>query len=255
MYSDYHIHSNLSFDSDESQESVIKAALDFGMSQICFTEHQDIGWPIPCENPIIDVNKYNEIIENLKIKYSDKIKILKGVELGLTPYNLQQCNDFLDNNDFDYVIGSIHIVDNMDPYYSNFWDKYSDKDAFKLYFDTMKQCISSFDRIDTLGHMDYIVRYSPNKDLNYFVDDYKSTITDILKIIIKKNINLEINTANLAKGMNFTNPHFDILKLYKEFGGNYVAVGSDAHNACDVGFGFDKAKHLIDSLGFKIWKK
>ena len=73
--------------------------------------------------------------------------------------------------------------------------------------------------------------------------------------IINKNIKLEINTANLAKGFTFPNPHTNIIKRYKELGGEYITIGSDAHKACDIGYGFDKVENLIIKHHLKIFTK
>ena len=54
-----------------------------------------------------------------------------------------------------------------------------------------------------------------------------------------------------VKGMDFANPHFDMLSFYKDLGGKLVAVGSDAHIAGNIGFGFDKAAQLIEHFNFK----
>lgn len=40
MYSDYHIHSNFSFDSDENMENIVKQAVKLNMPQICITNAQ-----------------------------------------------------------------------------------------------------------------------------------------------------------------------------------------------------------------------
>ena len=90
------------------------------------------------------------------------------------------------------------------------------------------------------------MRYSPNKDANYCVFDYMDVIDEILKFIITHYIKLEINTAGLAKGLDFPNPHTDIIKRYTELGGKYVTIGSDAHKACDIGFGFNKIEDIVN---------
>ena len=143
----------------------------------------------------------------------------------------------------------------MDPYVPAFWKNKNDKVAFESYFKTMHQALKSFHQIDALGHMDYIVRYCPNKDLNYFVSDYLDYIDEILKLIIQKEIKLEINTANLAKNFDFPNPHTDILKRYRELGGNLVTIGSDAHKAANIGYEFSKISDLIDRFDLKVYEK
>ena len=83
MFSDYHVHSSFSFDSEESPRAIVEKAIALGMKQICFTDHQDFNWPIEGESPYIDFPKYFEALNSLRNEYSSKINILKGVELGL----------------------------------------------------------------------------------------------------------------------------------------------------------------------------
>ena len=110
MFSDYHVHSSFSFDSEESPRAIVEKAIALGMKQICFTDHQDFNWPIEGESPYIDFPKYFEALNSLRNEYSSKINILKGVELGLTSDNFSLCHKLLDSYVFDFVIGSCHIV-------------------------------------------------------------------------------------------------------------------------------------------------
>lgn len=255
MYSDYHVHSHFSFDSDEKPENIIKQAIKLNMNQICFTDHQDFNWPVAGKLPLLNIEEYTSSLCLLKEKYRDNIQILTGIELGLMNGNETLCNELLNSHNFDFIIGSCHIVDGMDPYYSTFWRNRNDRDAFELYFFTLMNALKSFNRIDSLGHLDYVVRYSPNRDSNYSVADYQDILDEILGFIINKNIKLEINTSNLAKGFSFPNPHTDIIKRYKELGGEYVTVGSDAHKAEYIGFGFDTVSKIVDKLGLKVYTK
>ena len=250
MFSDYHVHSSFSFDSEESPRAIVEKAIALGMKQICFTDHQDFNWPIEGESPYIDFPKYFEVLNSLRNEYSSKINILKGVELGLTSDNFSLCHKLLDSYDFDFVIGSCHIVDQMDPYYAEFWEGKNDRDCFELYFKTLLEGLLEFSQIDTLGHLDYVVRYSPNRDSNYSPFDYQDVIDEILKFIIEKDIKLEINTSNLSKGFNFFNPHTDIIKRYKELGGEIITVGSDAHYTEYLADHIDFAYDILKKAGF-----
>ena len=253
MLSDFHVHSKFSADSDENLENIINKAISLNMKDICITDHQDWYWPVPGESFDIDTDSYFNELNILKDKYSSKINLHIGVELGITCDNYKKNADFLQSYPFEYIIGSCHIVDNMDPYYTDFWKNRQDRDAFELYFKTLLEGLLEFSQIDTLGHLDYVVRYSPNKDSNYSPRDYQDVIDEILKFIIEKDIKLEINTSNLSKGFDFFNPHTDIIKRYKELGGKYVTLGSDAHKAKYIGYGFDKAYEIANSFDLKIF--
>ena len=137
MYSDYHVHSSFSFDSEETLDNIIKKAVSLNMKQIAITDHQDFNWPVKDESPYIDFNRYFDTLNHYADKYKNKIQILKGVELGITRDNVQLCRELLNNVNFEFVIGSCHVVDNMDPYYCSFWESRTDREAFELYFSTL----------------------------------------------------------------------------------------------------------------------
>ncbi|WP_241230040.1 hypothetical protein [Thermosipho globiformans] len=67
-------------------------------------------------------------------------------------------------------------------------------------------------------------------------------ISEIFKKIIKEEKILEVNTSAIYR-YGEPNPSYDILKLYRDLGGKYVTIGSDAHRLEDVGRG------ILDTLG------
>ena len=60
---------------------------------------------------------------------------------------------------------------------------------------------------------------------------------------------IEINTSSLRKGHSETMPGDELLALYKDCGGRYVAVGSDAHEVQDVGADGDSTRELLCKYG------
>lgn len=253
MYSDYHVHSCFSFDSEEKPENSIKQAIALGMKQICFTDHQDFHWPVPGEKPIIDFVSYDATLDQLKAHYADQIQVLKGIEIGLAHGNEKDIENLLKQEAFDFIIGSCHVVSGMDPYYPEYWKDKPDRKAFEEYFTATLEGLRSFSGIDTLGHLDYIVRYSPNKDANYSVLDYTDLLDEILRFLIQHGICLEINTASFGKGFDYPHPHPDVLKRYRELGGRLVTVGSDAHRAEQVGLGFQNVEDYVKKYQLDVF--
>jgi histidinol-phosphatase (PHP family) len=47
-------------------------------------------------------------------------------------------------------------------------------------------------------------------------------------------------------------PGYDIIRLYKELGGEIITVGSDAHISHDAGKGIREAIQMIEFAGFKF---
>ena len=103
------------------------------------------------------------------------------------------------------------------------------------------------------GHLDYAIRYAPNGPHTYEYSEYQDVLDEILKTIISKGKGIEINTSNLREGLTFTNPTADVVKRYKELGGEIITVGSDSHqqDSAGVGCGFNVARQILLSAGFK----
>ena len=70
----------------------------------------------------------------------------------------------------------------------------------------------------------------------YDFDVFKEMLIEILKKGIERNVGIEINTSGLSKrALNGTLPSKDLLKLYRELGGEILTIGSDSHAAATVG--------------------
>ena len=54
---------------------------------------------------------------------------------------------------------------------------------------------------------------------------------------------IEINTSSLRKGHEQTMPGKELLEIYKNNGGRYVTIGSDAH--------YMEAKELLKEVGLQ----
>lgn len=230
---DYHLHSKLSFDSSEEPAEIVRVAENKGLSEICFTDHYDFNDVFLDEFTIFSVEDYKKALDCLQ---SDKVLIRRGVEAGLTPRNQKEIEKILKMYDFDFVIGSIHFVGGYDPYYKEFWDHNDDIDAaFEKYFLQVKNCVNLHDNFDVLGHLNFICK-SPNmpvkKDFNY--NDYIDICDEIMKILVKKGIGIEINTSGVDAIGDFL-PSIDFVKRFRELGGEIITVGSDSHNTERVG--------------------
>lgn len=98
-----------------------------------------------------------------------------------------------------------------------------------------------------------MVRYGPNMDKDYSYAKYKDLFDKMLNLILEKEKGIEINTGSLRKGTREASPCNDVLKRYRELGGEIITIGSDAHNAGDVAADFDKAADFLKECGFKYY--
>ena len=104
---------------------------------------------------------------------------------------------------------------------------------------------------DILAHITYPSRYINGKfaraeDLHRYDDK----ICEILKLAIKRDVALEVNTSNLKTAYPFIMPDEKILKMYFELGGKLLTIGSDAHNVDGLCCGFSKTFETLKNIGF-----
>lgn len=253
---DQHMHSTYSGDAKSSMEDMILAAIDKGLKYITFTEHMDFGYPyLPGEEGMFELNTdaYLYNLLTMRAKYEDKIRICFGVELGMDLDEVRDNAIYAKSHEFDLIIASVHVVDKVDPYYPQYFEDKSEEEAYGLYFRRMYENLLKFENFDVLGHLDYIVRYGPNKDENYKYETYKDTIDNILKYLVEHEKGLEINTGGLREGIKSVHPTLEILKKYKELGGEIVTIGSDAHSTATIASDFDKAEEALKECGFKYY--
>lgn len=250
---DYHNHTNFSADSSTPPEKMIERAIDLGLQILCMTDHMDLDFPYPELDFTFDVSEYFRKHDKLREQYGNQITLLTGIELGLQPGIAGEMTNILNTWDFDFVIGSSHLVDRMDPYFPEYWKDKTESQGIIRYFETILENVTAFDNIDVYGHIDYIVRYGPTKAENYSYQKYHEILDEILKTLISKNIGLELNTAGLKYGLGFAHPHIEILKRYKELGGEIITVGSDGHQPEHLAYDFHKVPDILKEAGFEYY--
>ncbi len=252
---DCHLHSTFSTDGHSDMESEILHAIDMGLNTLCFTEHNDYG-ANPDGNFVVDIEAYHDKFTELKNKYEDRIELLFGIEAGLQPTDgiFSYFDDYISSHDFDFVIGSSHVVKNKDPYYPVFFEDYPDDDAaYRAYFEEELQNTMMYDNYDSYGHLDYILRYGKTGNKNFTYEKFANVLDPLLKSIIEHGKCIEINSAGFRKGMGTPNPHIDILKRYHNLGGLPPTVGSDAHGVPDMAADFDKVHQTLSEAGFTCY--
>lgn len=262
---DQHTHSNFSTDSEATPESMVAGAIEKGISHLCLTDHMDLDYPgTTIEKPLFEfsVPDYFTALAPLKEACKDKLYLGIGIELGLRPDREdlnRHMHQMLKDYSFDFVLGSVHLLDNDDPYYETYWAGRTAKDILCKYFNDMLTSIKEFDNFDSLGHLDYLIRYIPPVcgDKDYVYQEYAEVIDEIFRLLINKNKALEINTAGLIKGLPCFHPKLEVLKRYLELSGELLTIGSDGHSPDKIATEFAKTEELLKSLnvpGYYVYK-
>ena len=248
MFSDSHMHTSFSADSKAEPQEMVEAAIARGMRSICFTDHHDIDFV--SDAYLLDAERYMEKMTSLAQQYRGRIDIRIGVEVGMQPHLHDEVLKFVESRPFDFVIGSLHMVGGLDPYYRD-TIPFSDEELYARYFEETLACVRNIEGVQALGHLDYAVRYGYEKEKSYHLETHREVIDAILEELIKRDIALEVNTAGFKAGLPFPNPHPDIIRRYISLGGELVTLGADAHRPEHVGYAYDRIGELLRDCGVK----
>ncbi len=250
MLFDYHVHTDFSGDCSVEMESVIQSAINKGLDEICLTDHLDIDSTDGSGAFVFSHEVYAETIENFRKKYGREITIKMGVEIGLQPHVLEDSAAFIEGNDFDFALASMHCCERLDFYLGDFFKTYSTEEAIKHYYTEYYEMLKSFQHYSVLGHLDLYKRYNP-KSMEVPFKNYDYLVERVLKQAIKDEKGIEINTSGLRGNINQGLPSWEIIELYKELGGNIITLGSDSHGGDMLCANFEEVLRGLKERGFR----
>ena len=231
---DCHMHSSFSADSETPMEDMIQTAVDKGLTGICFTEHLDPDYPETPENLdfSLDIPAYRQRLFELADAFRDQISVNFGIELGLQPHLSESFSGLLKEIPFDFVIGSSHVVHGYDPYYPSYFEGRKESACYMEYFESILENIAAFDKMD---------------------GRYKEILDEILRTLIRKNIGIELNTGGYHYGLGEPNPCVNVIRRYRELGGEIITIGADAHTPDKIAYAFDRAADVLRDCGFSYY--
>lgn len=248
MY-DYHVHSQYSGDCAEKMEDTILEAIKRNGKQICFTDHLDYDYPSHDNSFDFDEESFSCEIEELREKYKNQIIVQKGIELGLQPHVVDQCEKFLEIFNPDFVLGSFHCCEKKDLFNGDYFIGKDPVKAWNNYFDEMIVTLNKFNSYSVIGHIDILKRY--NEDVKKVpLDLYKNKLIEVLKIIIRNDKGIEVNMSGLRSDLKESLPNRSIIELYYALGGKIITVGSDAHFKKDVYSHYKETLQMLKLIGF-----
>lgn len=240
MIFDSHMHTKFSADSQMTAATALERARSLNLG-VVFTEHFDYGLELNGKSFTFDAAEYMNEYKNLRGK-----NCRLGAEIGLRKSARAANEKFIASADFDLIIGSIHLVDDFDIYYPEF---YADKDkttAYRKYFAQMAEEATLAD-FDVLGHIDYICRAATydNPEIDYAT--FAAEIDAVLKIVVEREKVLELNTRRFGSDR-AVRELVPVYKKYRTLGGRFVTIGSDAHRVDAIGNYFDRALNFAHEL-------
>lgn len=266
MLWDTHMHTRFSTDSKAEPSAMAEEAIRRGLAGICITDHLDYDYPLPAASSLpagtegsgepeflLDIDAYLPAMKKLQKEYADRLPIRIGIELGLQAHLAERHRELLKQYAFDFVIGSSHVVHGFDPYYPEYYEGKTEAEAYREYFESILENIEAFQDFDVYGHIDYVVRYGPNKNREYSYRRYADILDEILKKLIGLGKGIEINTGGFKYGLGHPHPTEEILRRYRELGGEIITIGADGHAPEHIAYDFEKVPGILREAGFQYY--
>ncbi|PKG24970.1 histidinol-phosphatase HisJ [Niallia nealsonii] len=236
----------------------IEQAILLGFTEISFTEHAPLPAGFIDSTPtkdssiaLEDLPHYVHMVEQAKDYYKNKIKINIGLEVDYIEGFEQEIKSFLNEwgPKLDDSILSVHFLKNNMNYdcvdyspelFANMISQYGSAEAiYERYFETIKKSVFAdlgpF-KPKRIGHITLVHKFQKKFPVS---KDYRSTIIQLLKDIKQQQLELDYNGAGLYKPFCQESypPSWVALEAKKQQ--ISLVYGSDAHQAKDIGQGFD----------------
>ena len=226
LYTDFHVHTDISKDSHASMWEMVQAEAAAGVGILCFTNHCDLfhwkdGTPYPRCREIAgeSVQKLRELREARTLP----IEVRIGLELGEGHRDSALAAELAADSALDFVLGSLHLIPGYgDLYVQNYTSLEVCDFFFDRYLDELLQ-IAPLDFYDVLAHMGYGRRYMwrAGMDAQMTLSRFGDKIEQVLRTVIDKGKGLELNCSGIRDGCG-PFPSEEILQLYRVLGGETV---------------------------------
>lgn len=194
-----------------------------------------------------EIDDYINEILALKDEYSDKIDIKVGFEVDFIDKKPQLLESLVVNANVDFLVGSVHFLDDFSFDNPAFIGDYKHKDLDILWQEYLESIIKMAQSglFDIVGHFDLLKIFNnpPSKNMQKMIHLALEAIKD-------NDLALEINAAGLHKPICEIYPSSEILAFAFKMG-IPISFASDAHSPQNVGIYKDKMLDLAHKIGYK----
>ncbi len=252
---DYHTHTNFSFDGapHATHDAMCRRALEVGLSDIAFTDHCDINGEVEGLYTPYRADEAFAAMAAVKDKYRGRLNVVCGIELGNATQYPAEAAAVLRAHPYEFVIGSLHNLSGVPDFCMLKYELMTDAHIARLFDRALDETIAMVARTEgltTVGHISYIHRYVTLAQRKLDFKPHYDKLEHLYRILINRDIALELNVSTLLKGLGVAMPTMELLKLYRDCGGRLITVGSDAHAPENLGKAIRKGYAILGTVGF-----
>jgi len=190
------------------------------------------------------VYEYVKFIEDMKKKLKN---LYLGIEMDYVPQHIEELKKVSDEFHWDFIIGSIHMLDNW--VFDNYneqdeWEYRDQKSTYDKYYNMIINEIDTgiFNIIGHVGNLKVYCHRDPAERKNDYIK--------IAKAIKKNDAAIEINTGLMYRyPVREICPDFQLLDICCREGVD-ITISSDAHMPEDIGTNHDYAVSYAKKVGY-----
>lgn len=257
MLADYHTHClPWSPDADSSMLSMAQAAAERGLTHMCVTNHIENCTQEPQSSdqfpPFHDWDGLLREFLRVKEALGGRLDLRLGCEIGSPHYLPEEGRLIYTQPIFDFAIGSVHnLRGKRDFYYLTYPQDFDEfRPEVEEYLDENISMARS-GLCDVIGHLGYMRRYMARQKKGFDMMLFEDRLREFFRACIENGVGIELNCSGLSDELRGFIPEPQVLRLYRELGGEIITCGTDAHSPDKVGVGIDESYGLLRTLGFK----
>jgi len=248
LIADYHVHTSMCGHASGTLDEMVEAAIARGLDEVGIADHMPLYY---FEDPDLamapdELPLYVERVLDLKERYRERITVRLGIEADYHPGTQQLRAEILGQYQWDYVIGSVHILGDWvfdDPRHL---ERYQDLDVDGFYVEYLQAVgeMAETGLYNTVGHADLAKKFDVRATI-----DLEPHYREVLARVRDAGMCYEVNTAGLRWPVKEMYPAPEFVRIASEMGVP-VTLGSDAHSPSDVARDFDGALAMIREAGY-----
>ncbi|MCK9373338.1 MAG: histidinol-phosphatase [Sulfuricurvum sp.] len=243
MKVDLHNHTVLCNHATGSVNEYVEAAIASGTEYFGFSDHAPMHYDPQYRMTFEEMDVYERWVQEARDRYQNQITLLLGYEVDYLPGYM---DERVLQRPCDYLIGSVHFIDEWGFDNPEFIGRYEGVDIdsmYTRYFELIESMAKS-GQFDIAGHLDLlkVFKFLPKRDIRLLAKN-------ALKAIKKAKMSLELNVSGYRKPIAEAYP--SPLLVSEAFEMDIpITFGSDAHRPDQVGLYTDQVEALARSVGY-----
>lgn len=248
IHSDMHSHVSRSSAQQMALAAQQKGLRVFGLSEHVFQmqETRHALQHLKPEGPLLTFSTYIE--EVAAAASQSNVDIRLGMEVDFIPEKNELIHAFIQEYNWDFLIGSVHEINGVQFEASHKWSREEGETLWLQYFELLRRAIRS-GYFSVISHP---VRLRVNNP--YFPPTFNEELEHLAAEATQYDVALEINGYDVLHYHSLVQQLVKVCLLHH----TPVSVGSDAHYPVRVAQAHEQTEHMLQAIGItkiRLWKQ